>query len=480
LKTAPIATGEQYIIFPSRTLGMGGVSFALRDPLADPFRNPARGIWTAATHVFAGPTFYDISEEGRDAGAGTTISAGAIVRGHSVFGGGAFAVQQLDDPFESRSVLIGDGSLEQPRDNLYLNGLLGFVLPDGRTSVGIAAARFRLSSVDGITRLYPNSRGVRQDGGIIDLRAGMVHSFAADRWLEAVVVHDRVDIRHDVAYRDLRWHNPPARGPGNTDPEAFSRATHDRLEMNLDRTRTTGVHVGYVMPVDTGGWRMGIALTANWKDHPKIPNYELANIPRDPGYSHVFGIGIGFTQERERRTSAFDFAWYPARSHTWAEAAEPTPTSSGDVIPAGGRTVENRFRFSNLRMAFGNEYRFTDVALQFGLAVQVYSYALAQRNHVELFDRQLKESWVEWTPTWGLTLHAGSVQLRFNGRMVNKGFVALWREDATEVFAPAPVPGQDFLIAPAQPINLPDFRVFTTQFSIVVPFGARRELAHES
>jgi hypothetical protein len=55
LKTAPIATGEQYIIFPSRTLGMGGVSFALRDPLADPFRNPARGIWTAATHVFAGP-----------------------------------------------------------------------------------------------------------------------------------------------------------------------------------------------------------------------------------------------------------------------------------------------------------------------------------------------------------------------------------------------------------------------------------------
>lgn len=43
IKTVPIATGEQFLIYPSRNLGFGGLSLAVRDPLGDPFANPAKG-----------------------------------------------------------------------------------------------------------------------------------------------------------------------------------------------------------------------------------------------------------------------------------------------------------------------------------------------------------------------------------------------------------------------------------------------------
>ena len=43
LKTVPVANGEQFRIFPSRNVGLGGASIALRDALLDPFVNPAKG-----------------------------------------------------------------------------------------------------------------------------------------------------------------------------------------------------------------------------------------------------------------------------------------------------------------------------------------------------------------------------------------------------------------------------------------------------
>ena len=43
LKSVPVATGDQFLMFPSQYLGMGGVSIALDDTLYDPFANPAKG-----------------------------------------------------------------------------------------------------------------------------------------------------------------------------------------------------------------------------------------------------------------------------------------------------------------------------------------------------------------------------------------------------------------------------------------------------
>src|SRR3970282_1491885 len=39
VRSVPVAAGDQFLIYPSRNLAMGGVSVALRDPLLDPFVN---------------------------------------------------------------------------------------------------------------------------------------------------------------------------------------------------------------------------------------------------------------------------------------------------------------------------------------------------------------------------------------------------------------------------------------------------------
>ena len=41
IKTVPIAQADQFDLFPSRNLAMGGVSIAIDDPWLDPFVNPA-------------------------------------------------------------------------------------------------------------------------------------------------------------------------------------------------------------------------------------------------------------------------------------------------------------------------------------------------------------------------------------------------------------------------------------------------------
>ncbi len=57
LKTVPLAAGEQFLIFPSENLGMGGASIAHDDPLSDPFSNPAKGARTTESRFFTVPTF---------------------------------------------------------------------------------------------------------------------------------------------------------------------------------------------------------------------------------------------------------------------------------------------------------------------------------------------------------------------------------------------------------------------------------------
>ncbi|MFO7602895.1 MAG: hypothetical protein R6X06_03665, partial [Gammaproteobacteria bacterium] len=53
LKTVPIPTGEQFLLFPSLSMGMGRVGIALDDPVGAAFSNPARRLEGSSAHVFA-------------------------------------------------------------------------------------------------------------------------------------------------------------------------------------------------------------------------------------------------------------------------------------------------------------------------------------------------------------------------------------------------------------------------------------------
>jgi len=51
VKTVPLASGEQFHVFPSQNFGMADVSIAVDDPLLDPFVNPAKGAIHTGSHL---------------------------------------------------------------------------------------------------------------------------------------------------------------------------------------------------------------------------------------------------------------------------------------------------------------------------------------------------------------------------------------------------------------------------------------------
>src|SRR5688572_16546908 len=93
IRTVPVSQAHQFEIFPSRTIGMGGVSIAVADSLLDPFVNPAQGARVGATRFFGSPATYSVSS---GAGGGRTLPVGALSRSHSWYGGVWLALQEVD------------------------------------------------------------------------------------------------------------------------------------------------------------------------------------------------------------------------------------------------------------------------------------------------------------------------------------------------------------------------------------------------
>lgn len=463
LKTVPVAAGDQFLLFPSQNLGMGSVAIAVDDTLLDPFANPAKTARLAGPLVFASPTFYSISN---NAGGARTLPTGAIFAGERWFGGGAAALQQLDAE-EFFGFVPALDILPQPRNTLsersatneYAFLVLGGRLPAGITLAG-SAFLSNLSAVDGVEHLYASAVDIDQAGGMTDFRLGLTRDFGEGRSLEALVLHNRFDMDHDVTYIDWVL----------TDTATWQWESQLREENNRDVTRTWGLHLGYTQPVGTTGWRAGGIFTANRKSHPKIPNYELVNIPRDPGHSTAFDVGVGFARILETTTFGIDLVFEPAFSDTWAEAAEPVETASGDTIPAGGKTIENTFRFNNAFINMGAAQRIGPASFQIGLQVRSYDYHLDQWDNVAETSRRQDEQWMEWTPTWGASVRFADLELRYQGRATSgtgRPGVA-WTGGAARAVAEAAL-ASDIVVAPSGPLTLQDATVLTHQVSVSVP-----------
>ena len=234
----------------------------------------------------------------------------------------------------------------------------------------------------------------------------------------------------------------------------------ERDEHNLDRTNLAGVHAVFLTPKTAGGWRMGYLLTANRLSHPKIPNYQIQNIPRDPGNTNAFNAGFGTSRVFGHSTFGLDVIMEPMRSHTWADAAGDTTDVNGSVIPQGSHTVDNHFRFSNSRInvGFGHELAgsadsSTMVGLQFGLSLRSINYTLDQSNHVMRTERSQDESWTEWTPTFGLRVRTRDLVFTYSVSMTC-GPTCFSDNDRTFLSpAAAPVTDVGVLAAPNAPLN---------------------------
>ena len=469
IRTVPVSQAHQFEIFPSRTVGMGGVGIAITDSLLDPFVNPAKSVFVGATRFFGSPSAYNVSQ---GAGAGRTLPIGALGRVHTWYGGVWVALQQVE--LSERQFFVPQPCTvclasqiqvptpEREQGNTYVHALLARELGNG-LALGGSVNYSRLNAIDGVDLLYAGSASIDQFGHSLDLRVGLLQELPGDRSLEAMVLHNRFGTTHDVYYLDPVW------DPG---PGIFTQ--QPRLEKNLDRTRTWGLHLAYEQPISTDGWRGGALFTVNRMDHPKIPNYEIMNIPRDPGNSSAFNLGVGLARQVAQSTFAVDLVYEPIWSHTWADAAQPIQTTDGRTIAAGGMTIENRFRFANAhaRMGVQQDFALNDGglvgALQLGLAVRRIQYQLEQTDHVQLTARELAEHWVEWQPTWGLSFRFPALEVRYHGSVIH-GTGRPGVAPRFGVLEDAPALGSNIIAAPSGPLTLDEVKVTTHQVSISLP-----------
>ena len=461
-KTLPVAQGNQFEIFPSSTVGMAGARIALADTLLDPFVNPAKATRLGATRLFSAPLFYGVSGDG---GGGRTLPGGSSARVGAWTGVATVALQQLDKgeavfggnvPFSDRTAI-----------NEYAAASLARRIGASDWSVGVSGWVAGLDAVDGVNLLYSGSDRIEQAGHMVDARVGLTRDWADGRSLELLVLHNRFAVAHDVTWTTWLWDEPTRTG-----------RQQQRVEHNEDRTNLWGMHLEYERPLAAPGWRVGYLATVNRLSHPKIPNYSVMNIPRDPGTTYAYNLGVGVARALGPATFAADLVYEPMWSETWADAASDTSGRAG-IVRRGEKTVENEFRFANaiMRMGVGREATLgadgAGVALgvRAGVAAHAISYRLEQQNHLENVRRTQREHWVEWTPTWGISFRFPELALHYNGRYTTgvgrpgvRSNVA-FLEDGVALAGRA----GGIIAAPSAPLTLQDAHVLSHQVSFSLP-----------
>jgi len=451
VRSVPVATVEQFLLAPSQNLGMGGVSIALEDPSADPFVNPAKGGRIRGVYLFSAPVFGNVTENN---GGVRTLPLGALLGSSRWFGGMSLAVQQLSAPDRFNFI---SSLAEKNTNNLYAAGLLGKKLPASGISLAASASWAELQAMPGVDFLYSRSSRIEQSGHIADYRVGLLYEKARQPSFEMLLLHNRVRMAHDIYYQSWFWEG-----------DLIANRNSTQIVRELDQTDTWGLHVGSMIPLRNAGSRAGLIFTANRKSHPKIPNYELMNIPRDPGTSWVFNFGAGLAHATDSSAFGMDLIFEPIWSHTWADAAEPLRNERGEVIiPAGSKTVENYFHFNNALVRLGLSGQGKTFGFQLGLQARFIHYRLKQTNFVFDTYRSQKEFWAEWTPSFGLNLNFAPFQIRYTGRLTagtGQPGVASSGFTRSQDLAAA----SNFIIAPSGDLTLEDAVVLTHQVSVVV------------
>jgi len=238
IKTIPIAQGDQFQIFPSNNLGLGGVSIALADSVGDPFINPATTARLRGSRLFSAPTVYSVS---RRAGGGRSLPLAMLARRATWYGGLALVLQQVDPSrppqqggFIAVANVVPPSTAEIPGPDLrahgneYAFGMIGRTLP-GNLSIGASALWTGLHALDGVDLLYSGSLRVKQTGHAVDLRMGAVKEWPGERGarsLEAIVLHNRFAATHSVLFADRVW------DPGLQQIVSQLRTDHDFDDTN--------------------------------------------------------------------------------------------------------------------------------------------------------------------------------------------------------------------------------------------------------
>lgn len=457
IKTIPVAEGNQFLFFPSERLAMGGVSIALDDRYADPFVNPAKTVNLSGVRFVSAPVYYGFGllngEDGE--GSGRTLPIGALMHHNRIFGGAVLAYQELTPARPPQSccsfnTFVDTRVVREQSDfslnNLYFFGLGGAELSDGDWSVGASIFHGSLQGLEGVQRLY-NSNTLRQEGSIQQYRVGVYRDAGDGHAADLVLLLHRFDMTHTMQ-----------RGAG--------------LREEHDRTQSVALQAEYRYAFFTG-WTLGGRLTGDWKWHPKIPNYDLMNIPRDPGNSAAYNVGVGLATTAGAATVGIDFIFEPIWSHTWADAAEPVRAANGDLIPKGDKTVDNQFDFRNTRIRLGVFHEDERVDISFGLDMHHISYDLDQMDLVANRRRLVDNNWTEWTLSSGIGADFSSFRIQYAAHLTlgtgTPGIQQGWGDRGGAGFVGDTAAGADWVVAPDGPLALEETAVLTHQLALMIP-----------
>lgn len=464
IKTVPVATGDQFMIFPSENVAMGGVSLALADPLHDPFVNPARGIRVQGIRFASAPIFYNVAMANNsqdESNGGRTLPLGMLVRHNNLFGGAVMAWQELTQvqqnnccvDFAANFLSIAPERHSTTDNNVYAFAMGGARLPGTNLSVGGSVFVAGLNGLEGVRLLYTSGDLVKQRGGMSAFRLGLHQQWTSSRTADLIVLHHRFSMDHEMPLWDL-------------EQQQWIR------HQEHDETRGWAVQANVQQPL-ADGWRLGGQATGNWKWHPKIPNYDIMQIPRDPGNSSAYQFGVGLARSYGLATIGLDVIYEPIWSHTWADALTDTPTTGNGppaVIPAGDMTVENFFRFHNSLARLGVRRAGDRLDFALGLNIHTYRYDLDQEDFVAQSTRAQSETWSEWTGSLGLGLNFTEFQVRYLG-LVTLGTGRPGVEQPLRGFAANAAADLNFLVAPNGALTLQEARVVTHQITLIVPIA---------
>ena len=400
-RTVPVMQDEQFEIYPSGRPGLAGISMAIDDTLADPFANPAKATRLRGFTITTAPYTHGISGS---RGGGRTLPVGLLASSGNWAGAFLGAMQEL----ERAGPIWNRPTSERTATNQYVSGSLARRLDDG-LSIGVSAFHADLAAVDGVDLLYAGSDRIDQSGSLNDFRLGATKEWEPGHVLELMLVRNTTSMRHDVNFTT-----------GFYDQVAKIWRSTSRTDVNLDQTNIWGAHTEYTRPVGTEGWHLGVLATANLLSHPKIPNYVLQNLPRDPGSTNAFNFGVGAARTSGPFTFGVDVIMEPMTSNTYADAATNTTRTDGTVIPAGDKTVENHFQFHNSKARVGVGHTWGQdsasrgsFALDFGLAAYAISYDLIQTNNILRTSRFQHENWVESGPSFGMRYRSHDIELSY-------------------------------------------------------------------
>jgi len=464
LRTVPLAAGNQGDFYPSVSRSMGNLSIAFDDPLSEPILNPAKTYKHQGVRLFFSPTFNSWSNKdgravftssGSDKYTGTTINSipfGFFLNKENFFTGGIISYQS----YSSERTIPGNwlnnsNSKSDIGNNVYLFGLIGTYLPEMKLSVGGSISWSEIKAIDGVNLLYPGSYDIKQDGRSLNYKIGFAGEPSEQDQLEFVVARTTFKSSHEVTYGLSNWW---------LEDSWISRY---RLELNKDESKGWIIHTKYNRLINEE-LKIGAIFTINWKEHPKIPNYALANIPRDPGNSTAYNIGVGIVKSNERTLLGFEYIYEPMTSYTWAEAG------TDFTLPPTFKTVENFFDFYNHIIRAGI-YSHTDLNwLDYALGVQFHfnKYNLKQNDNIINTSRAADENWLETTLSGGLTINISNFQILYSLQVIlGNGIVGAEGGGIEGWEASSMGNRSDFLIAPYGSLVVDEIPLITQQISFV-------------